>query len=199
MRNISFHLTTPQFVAGTKDVTRRGGWVALAPGEVLCAVEKGQGIPKGESIKRLGHIITVDCRRERLDRMTAEPEYGLDECRREGFPDMRPEEFVEFFCGSHDRIEPSSEITRIEFRKVPVLRERKIMHAHLQGGALYGYEIFDPALDAVVGTKTVEIDKRTRPWTETPTYVLLGSEGATFASAIEFIAAYEAQPKDTRR
>lgn len=196
MRNISFHLTTPQFVAGTKDVTRRGGWASLARGEVLCAVEKGQGIPKGESVKRLGHVVTVDCRQERLDRMIAEPDYGRDECRREGFPDMTPEAFVDFFCGSHDKILPSSEITRIEFRKVPVLRERKVMHARLQGGALYGYEIFDPARDAVVGTKSVNIDKRTRPWTETPTYVLLGSEGATFNSAIDFIAAYEALARE---
>ena len=33
MRNISFALTTPQFKARTKTVTRRKGWLMLQPGD----------------------------------------------------------------------------------------------------------------------------------------------------------------------
>lgn len=190
MRNISFHLTTPQFVAGTKDVTRRGGWVSLPPGEVLCAVEKGQGIPKGESIKRLGHIITVDCRRERLDRMTTEPEYGRDECRREGFPEMTPEQFVDFFCGSHDRIEPESDVTRIEFKKVPVIREVFGLHVRMSYGSTMGYDLH--AEDgAKVGAKSVFTPRgKYREKNPAKTVYTLLETKAEFETAAAFITAY---------
>ncbi len=59
-RNISFSMTTPQFIDGSKTVTRRMGWKFLKPGDVLCAVEKGMGLKKGEKVKRLGHI-KIEC------------------------------------------------------------------------------------------------------------------------------------------
>ena len=34
-RNISFALTTPQFLDGSKDVTRRNGWLMLKTGDIL--------------------------------------------------------------------------------------------------------------------------------------------------------------------
>lgn len=37
-RNISFSLTEPQFLDGTKDVTRRMGWKSLQAGVELVAV-----------------------------------------------------------------------------------------------------------------------------------------------------------------
>lgn len=114
-RNISFFLTTPQFIDGSKDVTRRNGWTFVKAGDILCAVKKGQGLGKGGKIERLGMIRIVDARRERLDRMITDAAYGQDEVRREGFHDMTPSEFVEFFCASHKGVGAWTTITRIEF------------------------------------------------------------------------------------
>lgn len=50
-RNISFALTTPQFRARTKWVTRRLGWLFLKPGDTLMGVEKGMGLKiNGETV-----------------------------------------------------------------------------------------------------------------------------------------------------
>lgn len=116
-RNISFMLTKPQFIDGTKDVTRRMGWLFLKDGEVLCAVEKSQGLGKGGKIVRLGPI-SVQVRREPLNRLLDDPVYGRIETDREGFPDMSPAQFVEFFCANHHLCVPHSIITRIEFKKL---------------------------------------------------------------------------------
>lgn len=118
MRNISFALTTPQFIDGSKDVTRRFGWLFAEDGDLLQAVEKSQGLGKGGKIKSLGLIRLVDVRREPLSRMITEPAYGNLECRREGFPDMTPGDFIEFFCRTHKKCTPETVITRMEFRKL---------------------------------------------------------------------------------
>lgn len=117
-RLISFFLTTPQFLDGSKDVTRRMGWLHAKKGDVLEAVHKGQGIPKGQKVQRLGKIELVDVRQEMLDRMITDVGYGLDEVRREGFPDMKPVEFMDFFCNSHPGCKFQSVITRLEFKKL---------------------------------------------------------------------------------
>jgi len=118
-RNISFALTTPQFLDDTKDVTRRLGWLDLEDGDELMAVEKAQGLKKGEKVNRLGRI-RVHPRREMLDRMTADEAYGREECRREGFPQMSPAEFVAFFCRTHKGCTPGTVITRIEYERLPL-------------------------------------------------------------------------------
>lgn len=119
MRNMSFSLTTPQVRAGTKDVTRRRGWWFAKAGDVYCAIEKGQGLKKGEHIVRIRTIEVVSARRERLDRLTTDLDYGFSETTREGFPDGHPKhfpsEFVAMFC-AHNGCEPSEEVNRIEFR-----------------------------------------------------------------------------------
>lgn len=124
-RNISFALTTPQFLDGSKDVTRRNGWANLKAGDVLCAVEKSQGLGKGGKIKRLGMIRVKDARREPLRRMTDDLDYGFAETVREGFPKPSPifwpSVFVDFFCKSHKGVTPDSTITRIEFERVAAL------------------------------------------------------------------------------
>lgn len=121
-RNISFSLTTPQFQAGTKTVTRRLGWDKVKAGDVLCAVEKGQGLKKGEKVKKLGMIRVIDARRELLRRMTDDLDYGFAECAKEGFPaphpNMWPSVFVEFFCAANRPCQPDWRITRIEFEKL---------------------------------------------------------------------------------
>jgi hypothetical protein len=122
MRNISFALTTEQFIAGTKDVTRRMGWANLKAGDLLCGVKKGMGLRPGEQIERLGVIEVVSATKEPLRRMTDDLDYGFAECIREGFPPPHrcswPSEFVTFFCGSHIGCTPENVVTRIEFRKV---------------------------------------------------------------------------------
>jgi hypothetical protein len=113
MRNISFSKTTQQFRDRTKTVTRRLGWKFLKPGDRLMAVEKAQGLKKGEKVKRLGEIEVVS--------VCEEPVLGIekypDDCRREGFPEMTPKDFVKFFC-KHFRCDPLDDITRIEFTYV---------------------------------------------------------------------------------
>ena len=111
MRLISFFLTTPQFLDGTKDVTRRLGWKHLKPGDRLMAVRKSQGRKKGEPVERLGEIEVKSVYFEPLDAIDRE------DCRREGFPEMGPLDFVQMFC-KHMGCEPSREVTRIEFCKV---------------------------------------------------------------------------------
>jgi len=53
-RNMSFAMTTEQFIARTKTVTRRFGWWFLREGDIVCGVEKAMGLKRGEQIKRLG-------------------------------------------------------------------------------------------------------------------------------------------------
>lgn len=112
MRLMSFSLTTPQFLAGTKTVTRRMGWRNLKAGQRLQAIEKGQGLKKGEKVRRLGLIEVIDVRREKLSAITAE------DCKREGFPDLQPAQFVLFY-GHATGCKPWELVTRIEFRRIP--------------------------------------------------------------------------------
>lgn len=123
-RNISFALTTPQFLDGSKDVTRRNGWANVRAGDILCAVEKSQGLGKGGKIKRLGFIRVKDARREPLNTICADLAYGSKEMIREGFPpphrNSDPAMFLEFFCDTHRGVEGDTVITRIEFERVPL-------------------------------------------------------------------------------
>lgn len=118
-RNISFSLTTPQFLDGTKDVTRRMGWENVKAGDILRAVKKAMGLKKGEKMEALGYIKVIDARREVLRLMIDDAPYGRNEVWREGFRYMKPEDFVEFFCKTHTGCFPGREITRIEFVKIP--------------------------------------------------------------------------------
>lgn len=107
-RNISFSLTTRQIENRTKTVTRRRGWEFLKAGDVLNACVKCMGLKPGEKIDKLCQIRVTDVRREPLDAMI------MEDCAREGFPDLLPMGFVQMFCkhmgGGRDQ-----EVTRIEF------------------------------------------------------------------------------------
>lgn len=155
MRHISFALTTPQFMDGTKDVTRRMGWERLEGGEVLRAVKKAMGLKKGEKMEPLALMQVISARQERLDRMTFDPVYGLEECRREGFPDMEPGEFVDFFCRSHTGCFPKRVVTRIEFRKLPLIRQTFALHMRSNHGSTYGYNLIAPDDTTIIGARSV--------------------------------------------
>lgn len=110
-RNMSFSLTTQQMHLGAKVVTRRLGWSNLKPGDVVCAVEKGMGLKKGEKVKRIGLIEVVSVSREPLSRV------NKVECLREGFPDMAPAEFIDMFCQTN-RCTPDTLVNRIAFKRL---------------------------------------------------------------------------------
>jgi hypothetical protein len=104
---MSFSKTLDQFRARTKTVTRRLGWERAKAGDRVTAVEKAQGLKKGEHQVVIGEIEIVSVRRERLDAITTE------DCEREGFPGWSPAEFAKMFGAP-----PDTEVTRIEFRYV---------------------------------------------------------------------------------
>ncbi len=112
MRNISFALTEPQFLDGSKTVTRRLGWGRLRPGDLLIGVRKGMGLRPGEQVVRLGPIRVVSVRREPLGAITPA------DVRREGFPDLDPAGFVALFCRHMRGTTPATPVTRIEFARV---------------------------------------------------------------------------------
>ncbi len=122
MRLISCSLTEPQVRAGTKDVTRRLGWLNVKVGERLMFCRKIMGRKKGEPLVRIRAIEVVSVRREPLGKMLSwwsdAAQYGEDEVKREGFPEMSPLNFIEFFMKSHKGCTNKTEITRIEFKYI---------------------------------------------------------------------------------
>lgn len=118
MRNMSFALTTDQIRNGSKTVTRRAGWLHLKPGDMLRPVKKCMGLKPGDKIEPLrAPLRVVSVRREPL-RWLTDSVFGDDECKREGFPDMTPAEFVAMFCATHKGCTPETDVTRIEFEYV---------------------------------------------------------------------------------
>jgi hypothetical protein len=87
MRQMSFSMTTEAVRDHSKTVTRRLGWWNLQPGTLLQAVEKAQGLKKGEHVKPICVIRVVSVRQERLREVTA---WGYGETVREGFPELSP-------------------------------------------------------------------------------------------------------------
>lgn len=116
-RNMSFSLTTEQFKAKTKTVTRRVGWKFLNPGDLVMGCKKCMGLKPGEAIERLGMIKIKSVRREDLSDLLFDPYYGASEVIKEGFPHMTPKEFVEMFV-DHMRGDKNQEVTRIEFEHI---------------------------------------------------------------------------------
>ena len=109
-RLMSVSLTEDAVRERRKTVTRRTGWLFLQPGTRLTLCRKVMGRRRGEPLVKIVDVEIVDVRRERLDLITE------DDVRAEGFPDMTPAEFVEFFCRTHTRCTPDSLVTRIQWR-----------------------------------------------------------------------------------
>lgn len=109
-RLMSVSMTEAAVVARTKTVTRRKGWAYLEPGDWLTLCRKVMGRKPGEPLVPLAEVEVVSVRRERLDAITP------DDVVREGFSDLRPEEFVERFFVRAQGMDPSDEVTRIEWR-----------------------------------------------------------------------------------
>ena len=96
-RRMSCSLTTDAVRMRTKTVTRRhvDTWRAVAAGDRLILVEKAMGLPKGAKQVVLAEVEIVSNDIVRLS------DIDEDDCAREGFPDMTPAEFVDFWAHSH--------------------------------------------------------------------------------------------------
>lgn len=116
MRNMSFSMTTQQVRDGSKDITRRDGWRRLPVGALLCAIEKGMGLKRGEQVVRIRVIRVKENRQEPLQALLDDPVYGAEEMRREGFPGMDPAEFVGRF--RLRGVMPDKPLSRIVFEYV---------------------------------------------------------------------------------
>lgn len=116
-RLMSVALTEQAVRERRKVVTRRLGWRFLKPGDRLMLCRKVQGRRRKDGIVeplvRLAEVEVVDVRRERLDTI-----YSADVVR-EGFRNLTPADFIEFFC-EHMRCEPDVIVTRIEWRYLPL-------------------------------------------------------------------------------
>ena len=112
MRNISFTLTTAAVRERRKTVTRRLGWTdKLKPGDILQAVEKAQGLKKGEHVKPICLIRVVSVRREWLTDIGL---YDPSETAREGFPELTKWQFQDMFSKANG-LKMNVQVNRIEF------------------------------------------------------------------------------------
>lgn len=112
MRRMSFAATTAQMYAQTKTVTRRNPatWKNLGPGDRLLAIEKGMGLPKGETQTVIGVIEIVSNRVEPLGACTPV------DAAREGFNSLS--EFLAVWSDLNGEIDLDAMVRRIEFRHV---------------------------------------------------------------------------------
>ena len=129
MRNISFMFTTEQIKNRTKTFTRRLGWLKVKPGDRLQGCVKCMGLKAGEKLQKLAVIEVVSVRREKLNTLLGVPQSEVagdfytpsearDEINAEGFPLLTADEFVNFFCASHNGCTPETNVTRIKFKYV---------------------------------------------------------------------------------
>lgn len=112
MRNMSFSLTTKQMYDREKTHTIRDGWWNLKPGEILNAVEKCQGLKKGQKIVRICQIRIVNTRPSTLACVTP------DLCVEEGFPEMTPYDFQNMFMRHNRKVNLATILNFIEFEYV---------------------------------------------------------------------------------
>lgn len=107
MRRISFAMTEPQLVNGTKTVTRRLGWHYAKVGDRYQAIDKHSYRVKGAS-RVLGTVTIIDVRREYLAAITDADVVA------EGFEGQSREWFIEMFCKAMG-CSPGTIVTRLEF------------------------------------------------------------------------------------
>lgn len=120
MKNMSFSATTEQIRQRSKTVTRRMGWAHLKPGELFCAIEKGQGLKKGEKVNRLAVLRCISNSRQELGlifQATNPFTRRNAECKKEGFPGMSALDFVQMFQRLN-HCTPNALVQRIEFEYV---------------------------------------------------------------------------------
>jgi hypothetical protein len=130
MRHRSFSKTTRQMRESTpdnilKDITRRWNWSFARPGLHTLAVEKCQGLKKGEHPIPIRECVDVAINREPLMDIVRRPyRDGKYEVAREGFPQWIGQEikFVEMLLETDNpkkiKVWAETPLTRIEFRHI---------------------------------------------------------------------------------
>jgi len=108
---MSFAMTANQIRNRTKTVTRRFGWKFLKPGDLVCAVEKGMGLKKGEKVKRICTIRIISTRLEPLQAIDD------DDLILEGFPSYTVTQFINMLA-SKNGVTRESIVNRIEFEYI---------------------------------------------------------------------------------
>lgn len=93
-----------------KTVTRRTGWQMLTPGAQVTLCPRVRGRRPGEELERIVTVDVVSVTRQRLGEIDAA------DVAAEGFPEMTPAEFIEFFCATHKGVTADTDVTRIEWR-----------------------------------------------------------------------------------
>ena len=107
-------------MAPDTDVTRRRIPVrARKVGQHIRAVEKMQGLKKGDHQVVWGEIRIVSLEHEPLGDIITRPYRNstLSECTREGFPELTPEEFVAMVIGHYGRknMDEDTMIERVQY------------------------------------------------------------------------------------
>jgi hypothetical protein len=97
-RMMPFSATLVAFRAMEKDTTRRLGWAHAKVGDVYWGVDRCMGFKKGEHPEKIHLIQIKEVGFEPLEFMHMR---GVGEVRREGFPDMSVEQFIQMFIGMH--------------------------------------------------------------------------------------------------
>jgi hypothetical protein len=127
-RLMSVAMTADAVIERRKTVTRRKGWWLdkngrrlLHVGDTLTLCRKVQGRKPGEPIERLADVEVVMVWREPLSYLIDppplnDPDYGVNEVEREGFPDMDPCDFVNNYFVLAQGMTPDDLVTRIEWR-----------------------------------------------------------------------------------
>lgn len=114
MRNMSFIHTQDQIRNGTKTETTRAGWSFLKPGDIVMAVVKSQGIPKGGKVEKIRPIRIVN--NEKIQ--CHEDCYTYANMKAEGFEGMPPIYFVKHILVKKCGCEYDQDLNRITFEYV---------------------------------------------------------------------------------
>jgi hypothetical protein len=120
---MSVAYTADAVIERRKTVTRRIGWTFLKPGDTLTLCRKVQGRRRRdgtvEPLERLAEVEVLSVTREPLEWLYRDDEpgsYARDEVDAEGFPDLSPREFVRRFFLDAQKLDLSTEVTRVEWR-----------------------------------------------------------------------------------
>lgn len=115
-RLMSVAFTEDAVVERRKTVTRRKGWAMAKVGDHLTLCRKVMGRKPDEPLVRIAEVEILEVRRERLGQLLIDPAYGAAEMVLEGFPGMHPSDFIRTYFTDAQGIDPTAEITRIEWR-----------------------------------------------------------------------------------
>jgi len=110
-RHMSFSKTIKQIYEKTKTETMRMSWDKLVPGDIVIAVEKAQGLKRGEKVVKITPI------RIKYKIETIVMDVSPENCIKEGFPEFTPLQFIEMFCNLN-KCKPFDLVNRFAFEYI---------------------------------------------------------------------------------